>query len=148
MNPRNCSHGFTLTEVLVALVLFSISMLGITAHIANTMQASASAQIQANASEILLQLSEPLNRAAAHTDKTVLQQLLNRLSLQSHNNMNSDIADRFSYQLLSATDASQQGLLETQPDNWQAPYTVRVSINYQHSEQQTYRIPQTIVLAP
>ena len=140
--------GFTLAEVLIALLLFSVSMLGISAHIASTQQATTSVRIQANASELLLQLSEPLNRAA-QTDKAQLQQMLSRLNRQSSGSQPDNTQYRqFSYQLLNATDAQQQELISTTPDNWQAPYTIRFSINYQQTAQQSYRIPQTIVLAP
>lgn len=141
----NTQRGFTLAEILVALVLFSISMLGISAHILTTIQTSQDTRVQAQASELLIALTEPLNRAV-RVNVDQLQQALTEL--QRNANQIDAIRPRFRYQLLTATDGQQQNLLSTEAAQWVPPYTIDLRIEYQRQTNSWYRIQQSVVLAP
>ncbi len=132
MMGRARMKGFSLIEMLVSLLIFSIGLLGVGLQLARGMKATANNDIYANAMVVSSQAMEPLN-AALKQGNNNLRTALRDFSKNSkkHNMKSSAVQQNFNVTIKSARDANNINLMAGAVGLWQPPYTVILNVQYQ-----------------
>lgn len=125
------NKGFTLIEVLISLLIFSIGLLGLAMQLSRSLDATISKEVHSAVSQLVLQSVEPLNRAVDQSNQIFLNRLTdigsNNTPAFSSNNSNKD---NFKITVAEAIDQNNSSLFSTQPTNWLAPYRVVINVEY------------------
>ncbi len=143
-------RGFSLIEVLVALLVFAIGMLGIALHSNLGLQHRLGNEIHNNAQRVARLVIEPLNQALRQ-DKATFRQALQRLAEQAeapayfaHDNA---VVAGF-YIEIEAWDRDDRPLLNLASDQWRPPYTLSLNLNYAGADGVEANFVSSHVLVP
>lgn len=124
--------GFTLVEVLVALVIFSIGLLGLGLQLSKNLNVTINKEVHSSVMQLVLQAVEPLNRAILQTPQT-FQQTLNELSVsgatpvfETNNSQQND----FTITVALAEDSNGNSLFSSNAASLQPPFTVVLNVEY------------------
>lgn len=140
-------NGFTLLEVLIALWLLAVGLLGVASYSPWALKTSIDADVNASAFLVLNQIVEPLETLLTSDPaqfKTQLQQLsAGQRALSSYGGANSA---RFSLKL-AGKDRNGLDLLTTDPTAWRPPLFLKVTLSHTGSGGTT-EFPYTHVFVP
>jgi len=145
------NKGFTLIEVLVSLVLFSIGLLGIALQFSGGIQARVNNEVHSSVMQIAMQAVEPLNNAVLINNTTFQNTLININNTGAAPTFDTNNSNLENFTIaVSAIDDSlvPQNILATPPGLWQPPYTVVLTITYLGNNGTTLNFPTTHVFAP
>jgi len=146
------NRGFTLVEVLVSLVLFSIGLLGIALQFSGGIQARVNNEVHSSVMQIAMQAAEPLNNAILIDNATFLNTLMNinNAGAAPTFDTNNSNLENFTIAVTQAVDGSliPQNLFTTPLGSWQPPYTAVLMITYLGNNGTTLNFPTTHVFAP
>ena len=149
---KKITAGFTLIEVLVALVVFALGMLSIALHTTQSIKSKIDTQIHSTVMQIASQYMEPLNRALLISPEA-FSSTLNNLGNRGTDPLFAEgnpSADNFQIQIASAVDRNNVNLINTAvpPSEWRAPFSVTLNITYTGERGETLTFPMTHLLAP
>ncbi|MFQ5470772.1 MAG: prepilin-type N-terminal cleavage/methylation domain-containing protein [Gammaproteobacteria bacterium] len=128
---RYKNKGFTLVEILVAVVIFAIGMISVSKYTGNTLTLASDNNARAMALNIATQQIEPLYLAAATsaaTFKTSLSTFTGGLEVSGN-----DARDIYTISINQAIDSSPTPinlLTDNNPTTWVSPLTLGISISY------------------
>jgi len=141
------NEGFTLVEVLVSLVLFSIGMLGVALQYAKGISNTINTEVHSSVMQIATKTIEPLNIAASQNN-AALQLALNNLNTTTIvSNFATNNSDQKNFTLsLVATDDTGADLTTINVGAWRAPITVVLTMDYIGKDSQAITFNTTHVL--
>jgi len=147
---QSLSPGFTLIEVLIALAIFAIGLLGIGLQITKSLNTTINKEVHSAVMQLTLQSIEPLNHAI-QTDVDRFKSVLSNLSITEQspafNTNNSQFSD-FKISVTSATDSLGNEILSTNNANWKPPLTVVLNIEYSKDGSSELSFMSTHVFVP
>jgi len=131
-------EGFTLIEVLVSLVLFSIGLLGVALQFGNEIRNRVDVEIHSSIMQIAMQAVEPLHNALSTNNAALFQIELNNLNINSTPAFVTNNSNLANYAITIATAIDSNPIATGGPNNllvtdvtlWQAPYNVVLHITY------------------
>ncbi len=126
---RYRSSGFTLIEVLVALLVFSIGMLGLGLQLSRNLTVTIDKGVHSSVMQLALQAVEPLHRAAEQTPNAFRAALANVPNTALYTT-NSSSLNTLNLSIALASDDKGQNLLTTNTNLWTPPYTVVLNVEY------------------
>ena len=149
INIKRKDKGFTLVEVLVSIVLFSIGLLGIAFQFSQEITARVNNEVHSSVMQISLQAVEPLNYALLTSELDFQNTLLalNASTTPTFVTNNSDL-ENFSLSIDRAVDRTNQDLLTVAPGLWQSPYSVVLIATYNGRNGNVLNFSTTHVFAP
>lgn len=143
--------GFSLIEILLAMAIFAVGMLGIAMHMGQSMKNSANNSMHAGAMQAASTLTEQLNQLVRRDVKqfqTLLQDFQTPRLLNP--SISTNPGEQFRLQVLQATDSSALGhdlLSNTDYFSWRPPFTISMEVSYSNAAI-THRFPLNYVLTP
>lgn len=146
--PKLKYQGFTLIEVLVALVIFAIGLLGLGLQLSKNLNVTINKEVHSSVMQLALQSIEPLNLAVLQS-RSNFKQALNNLGVSPVFNTNNSQLNDFTISINSAVDSNYQSLLST--DNLNAlvpPFTVVLNIKYTNDNGESLNFQSTHVFVP
>lgn len=145
--------GFTLVEILVSLVLFSIGMLGVALQFAQGISNTVNTEVHSSVMQIAMKTVEPLNVAVLQGNAE-LQTALNNLNTNNLTNaLPTNNSDQNTFNVaISAVDNNPLAQVDLTTSNdfaaWMPPYTVVLTITYTGKNDQQLTFNTTHVLVP
>lgn len=149
--------GFTLVEVLVAMLVFAIGLLGIASHLGQTIKANSRSDVHKTAMDVTFRIVEPLNQAIRQSNAAFQNTLLQLSSQQTLNHVISSgnaTAEQFTLAITRAHDRNLPGdnpadlLTSNRPDLWIPPFTVSVQVQFAGDQGQPLNFITHYVLTP
>ena len=136
--------GFTLIEILVAMTLLAIGILGISLNTTQGLKAKIDSHLHASVMQVATRSIEPLNQAL-HTSTnqfdSELTRIRNGIDATSNNYPFKIAATR-------ATDALGNDLFNTEVAQWHAPFELLINIRFQPDNGIPLNFPLAYVLVP
>lgn len=146
----NKSIGFTLIEVLVALAIFALGMLGLGLQMSKNLNATINKEVHSSVMQLALQSVEPLNQAVLIKKENFLSALnnLNTFGQAPVFDTNNSQHNEFKISIASAIDSNGNALLATDIDTWLPPFTVVLNIEYVKDTDNSLNFKSTHVFVP
>ena len=142
--------GFTLIEVLVALAIFAIGILGLGLQLGKNISSTINKEVHSSVMQLDMQAVEPLKQAInASTERfnTLLNEL-NTNGLTPVFSTNYSEKNNFEISVFSATDATNNNLFTTDSSQWTPPFSVVLNVKYNQQEGQPLNFKSTHVFVP
>ncbi|MDH5229547.1 MAG: prepilin-type N-terminal cleavage/methylation domain-containing protein [Gammaproteobacteria bacterium] len=142
-------NGFTLIEVLVSVLVFSLGVIGISLHLSHSVKSQIVSDVHRNAMQIASQVVEPLH-IELRQGESALRHRLQRLQYRTNPAILTPNASSglFSFRIAKAFDANGNTLLSTDLDTWKPPYTILLNVIYNNPRGENIQFSTTHVLVP
>lgn len=151
MNPLNIKSGykgFTLIEVLVALVIFAIGLLGLGLQLSKNLNVTINKEVHSSVMQLALQSVEPLNLAILQS-RSNFKQALNSLSSTPAFDTNNSQLNNFTISINSAIDSNGQSVLSSNNlGTLIPPFTVVLNVKYTNDNGESLNFQSTHVFVP
>ena len=142
--------GFTLIEVLIALLIFTIGLLGMGLQLSKNMSATINKEVHSSVMQLAMQSIEPLNQAILNSPdafKSALFNLSTAGTTPAFGTNNSEKSN-FNISIDRATDSSGNSLLATDSSLWLPPYSLVLNIEYKKDDTNKLNFKSTHVFVP